>query len=448
MKKIIDKIFIEFNSSGIQYVVLRNFESLPDKIIGGDIDLLVLNKDLAKLKTILLKHGFILMSGIYPHIFAFYYLDKLDILIKFDIISKLFFGNKLKLPYPQELERKIIYRRKKYGQKTFYIPSPEDELVSLLLHCISDKNSIKSEYGKRLAELTNTKLDALYLNYVFDQLIDSITGSDIVNLLIKCKYDELVSMRKKIRKLRISKMKWGSVIVTLKILSMRAKRKLIGRKGLRVALLGPDGSGKTTLANEIAKKKAFNSKYVYMGNNNHILPTRRVLKLIFGNRNSKNNKPKSGMRNSNQDATIPVKGKGREVIAVLRFVHDLIDYYLRYYIYNYLNSKKGWLVINDRYIYDMLLSRDIVYNLPIVKKIILRFYPAPDFAFILKAPAEIMLIRKGEHTINILNAMEEKYRTFSEYLQNCFYIPTNNSIDESVNQISLIIFEKYIRNSV
>jgi ABC-type branched-subunit amino acid transport system ATPase component len=51
-----------------------------------------------------------------------------------------------------------------------------------------------------------------------------------------------------------------------------------------VALIGPDGAGKTTIGRRIEHTLPLPVKYVYMGVNldssNHMLPTTRLLKSI------------------------------------------------------------------------------------------------------------------------------------------------------------------------
>ena len=59
-----------------------------------------------------------------------------------------------------------------------------------------------------------------------------------------------------------------------------------------------------------------------------------------------------------------------------------------------------------------------------------------------------MLERKGEHNIDILDHMENEYTALGDIFQNCRFISTDNSIEESVKKVILEIWRKYIENSV
>jgi thymidylate kinase len=445
MKEFLEKIFVAMNAAGISYVVLRNYESLPDIIIGEDIDLLVSRKDAARLNSILREKGFLIVPDILPHNFALFFDKKHGKLIKFDIVDRLAFGEKMILPFPACYEQQVLSR--KLIHEGFCIPSVEDEIILLLLHCIGDKGFFKSAYKKRLQKLVSGELDTGYLSKCLSEIFGQTTSKNVVPWINKGEFENLVKLNRRVETYLLGRLSLESLLLALKILNQRVVLKLLGRRGLSIALLGPDGSGKSTLAEKIRDTQIFKTVSVYMGREQFVIPTRRILKCILGalkkDKRKKNGKKCSG---GQHETLIPVKGACRDMVDVVRFVHDLMDLYVRYFLYNYLNRRKGFLVINDRYIYDMLLGGEKIRRLKLFGWVILRLFPAPDFVFLLDTPAKTMYARKGEHSVEYLDAMKTHYATLSTMVQNCYVIPTNRKADKSANEIIAHIWKEYYSN--
>ncbi len=444
MKEFLEKIFVAMNAAGISYVVLRNYESLPDTIIGEDIDLLVSRKDAARLNSILREKGFLIVPDIFPHNFALFFDKNHGKLIKFDIVDRLAFGKKIILPFPARYEQQVLSR--KLIHEEFRIPSVEDEIILLILHCIGDKGFFKSTYKERLQELVSGELDTGYLSKCLAELFGQTTSKNVVLWIMKGEFENLVKLNRRVETYLLGRLSLEGLLLALKILNQRVVLKLFGRRGLSIALLGPDGSGKSTLAQKIRDRKIFKTVSVYMGRDQFIIPTRRIFKHILGA--LKKDKRENGKMStaSQHETLIPVKGACRDIVDVVRFFHDLIDFYVRYFLYNFLNCRKGFLVVNDRYVYDMLLGGEKIQKLKLFWWVIISLFPTPDFVFLLDVPAKKMYARKGEHTIESLDAMKTHYATLSTMVKNCYVIPTNRKADKSANEIIAHIWKEYYSN--
>tara|TARA_Y100000310_G_C20699773_1_gene828605 strand:- start:349 stop:945 length:597 start_codon:yes stop_codon:yes gene_type:complete len=133
------EMFDKLNESGEKYVVLRNWDNLPDKAdLGphGDLDLLVANKD----AVVALLKGKATTST--PNRVQF----KIDIGNSFQMVDVRFLGDDY---YPSSWELKMLCDRIMHPQG-FYIPNPQDYFWSLLYHAVIHKPTIAEDYQNKL----------------------------------------------------------------------------------------------------------------------------------------------------------------------------------------------------------------------------------------------------------------------------------------------------------
>ncbi|MGJ8666534.1 MAG: protein kinase domain-containing protein [Patiriisocius sp.] len=142
-KNVKDLFFVLNNC--IEYVVLRNFECLPDEynIEGhGDIDLLVSNLNYAKYVT-----GAV---DVYPELShrVYHHIKINGEYVPFDFR---FLGDDY---YDLKWELDIL-RNKKMHSNGFYCPNHEDYFYSLLYHAYVQKRVISEDYKLRLSHMAN-----------------------------------------------------------------------------------------------------------------------------------------------------------------------------------------------------------------------------------------------------------------------------------------------------
>ena len=188
-----------------------------------------------------------------------------------------------------------------------------------------------------------------------------------------------------------------------------------------VALVGADGVGKTTLAKRLCSELGRGARYVYLGSNpaaaTHLLPTTRAwlwLRALLGleahhsgppDAQSRRVRPTSLLRRVGQHfkslagLALRVSEEGYrfavvEVLARRGYLtildrHPYPDYYA-----DHVAGRKGWRRWGDR-IHGWLLEG---------------VYPRPDAVVVLDAPAEVLLARKNEGSLEALEARRCEYR--------------------------------------
>jgi thymidylate kinase len=169
-----------------------------------------------------------------------------------------------------------------------------------------------------------------------------------------------------------------------------------------VAIIGPDGAGKTTITQQLVASGFYPFKYIYMGTNvdscSHVLPTTRFVqrfKKWFGLTEEEIT------ANTNAGA---VRKAGRSfrqgwLWAAARLLNNLAEEWYRQII-SWYYQWKGFVVLYDRHFVFDLLDSAAVKPRSISNRIhdwcLRHLYPRPDLVIFLDAPPEVLYARKPE----------------------------------------------------
>lgn len=196
------------------------------------------------------------------------------------------------------------------------------------------------------------------------------------------------------------------------------------QRGMLIALLGPDGAGKTSLAQSLVDDVNLKARHIYMGLNVNAstigLPTSRWLHK---------QKKTSGKAN-------PL---WRGLVSLLSFCDRFISYHLRCATARYLRFR-GKIVILDRYIYDSWISQPAATSGKRFRK---RLFedgsPTPDLVVLLDAPGEMLLARKGEHTAEWLETQRVAYLALKKRLPQMVVIDATRTLEEVRQEVTSLI---------
>ena len=173
-----------------------------------------------------------------------------------------------------------------------------------------------------------------------------------------------------------------------------------------VAIIGPDGAGKTTIARRLEGSLPLPTRYLYMGWNyeasNVMLPSNRLLQRVRADGGPSVGSP--GRRR------IPVL---HHLAAALKLANLLAEGWYRQIVANRWR-RKGYLVIFDRHFVadftDGRLAVGSTHARRIRHAILRGALPRPGILIYLDAPPETLHERKGEGTLESLERQRQAYR--------------------------------------
>jgi len=398
----------------IQYCLLRDGERLDQPLNGGEVDVLVQKGQLTQLCDLLTRLGFFPLPswGYAPHHFFVAYDEASDAWLKLDVVSEVAYGR----PIPAlrtALADGCLSRRRPVGPA--FIPSPEDELVSLLLHCVLDKGYFAPARGQRLQALCHQITDERYLLALLAEYWSpATTWSELATQIAVENWAALLAERPTVAARLASHDRLGTLGRQIRD---RVLRKLNHWAGLfrphvpTVALLAPDGAGKSTVAAGLQKSFFFPVRSIYMG--------------LY-----QKNAPRSAQRRT--------PGLG--------LIGHLFTQWRRYLTARY-HQARGRLVVFDRYIFDALLpARQRLTWLQRWRRWLLaRACPAPDLVLVLDAPGEVLYARKGEHSPAWLEQQRQHYLALLPYLPQMVVIDATRDAERVRREVTAVIWRSHAR---
>ncbi len=170
-----------------------------------------------------------------------------------------------------------------------------------------------------------------------------------------------------------------------------------------VALIGPDGAGKTTLTRMLEGSGLRPFKYIYMGvdigASNIALPTSRLAEML----KTRLGRNPVGPPRGYVPARASRRGALGTVRAAIRLANRLADESYRQCV-SWLYQARGITVLYDRHFaFDFALEvagdAKEAFDRRVHRLWLERVYPKPDMVIFLDVPGQVLYARKGELTI-------------------------------------------------
>jgi thymidylate kinase len=414
MHELLLSVFRKMEFANIRYCLVRDYDQLTHMSEGGEIDLLVQNGQLPQLSGLLAQLGFAGLEtwGYAPHHFFLAYHKKSDCWLKLDVVTEVAYGKPVHA-LRTSLADNCLSRRRRCGPT--FIPSPEDELMTLLLHCVLDKGYIAPARGRRLQALCRQVTEEHYLAALVALYWSPATSWPELAARIEAgKWPALLAQGETVAARLAAHNKLGTVGRQIRDRVLRKANRWSGwlrPRARTVALLAPDGAGKSTLAAGIQNSFYFPVRSVYMG--------------LY-------------QKNGQVSAGSGIKRLG--------FIGRLLVQWQRYLMARY-HQARGRFVIFDRYSYDALLPppQPLSWSKQWRRWLLAHACPAPDLVLVLDAPGEVLYARKGEHSIDSLEEQRQRYLQLKKHLPQMMVVDATRDAEQMRREVTSLIWRSHAR---
>ena len=430
------ELFYALDRLDINYCILRDYDRLMVEVREKEIDLLMAAHDLGAVRILLGEMEFyeIPAWGHEPHHFFVTYYPNLGLWLKLDVVTSLRFGkpiSALQIDYTDAALRQRIKREIGYSL------APEDEFLILLLKSIINDKELCPKRQRRLSQLYHEFEGNLAIGHRIKERLQQHAGDAVSLVHLSSLFSpgdrtNFSSIRNTVVRALVFKQpfrtswRWLYSAVALKA---RPLLFLCRKHGVSIALLAPDGAGKSTLAKSLTNHRHLNARCIYMGSNiscsNVGLPSTAWLQR----RKEQTNRSKST----------------RSITRLACFVNRMLEQWYRCAIGTY-HVLRGRVVIHDRYIYDSWIRPPDTKNYKKFRRLLIdHSCPTPNLVLLLNAPGHLLYARKGEHSPEALENMRQGYLGLQSRLPNLIVVDATRDTQEVQAEVINLIWKYHSR---
>ncbi len=427
-------MFFQFNSNNVQYAVLRGYETLPDKVV-NDIDLYL---SLSQWKDVV---------NIIDKLCEKYALIKLNPMNRLGFRRLILFSRQyyLQLDFSFYInwksfeyctEKQLISNTKQHNNITVLVEGVESAIVLLKEILYNGKIKTRRKGKERLFFCVQKE------KFVFVESLTPFIHKNVINDILEYisnkNWMEIEAKTNDIRRsiilANLKKKPILTVLYLLQWLSLAVKGRLSSGAGSFVAIIGPDGSGKTTLVNAVNKELdgTLFSKTNHFASNFEILP---LLSTILNSL--------KGKRDDDQPRVVDqyqgfYSGMKQKVNSPIRSCIYILWYSLDHILGRYILWKKksnGELIFFARYFYDYYYQRANQNAPKWLLVFMLLLIPKPDLVFYIDRSAANIFEQKPELSVHEIKRQQDIIQKLASKDKRFVRVDGNQGVEHSKNQI-------------
>lgn len=420
------KFFALLNDS-VDYVVLRNYEGLPERNDSRDIDIAISRSDYKKLKPLLIHLvedlGWKIVTLLKSDRLVTWVVGMVDKNHATELIQLDFFFNTSVFGVELLNAKELITGRQFNGK--IYHPGIETQFLDKYLY----DRAVGAEYPEKYRLTREAAKDSP----VVKDKLKRIFGCDSVE---ECDRTSGKKLLAKAAGHNLGHRPFGFVAGVGRFMQTFVGNYLMSRTGFSVGFTGPDGSGKTTVIDRTIERlgAVFATAHSYY----HFRPA------LFGNLGEVAHS--AGIKKDvDRNYSDPHRGgKTGALSSLARLGYYSVDYILGYFAKVKSQTRITRLVVFDRYFTDIICDsrRSRIYLPPRFLNMWRRlFIPSLDYNILLTASSETILSRKrelDEKGIRDINSRIDYLASKKGYLK----VLNESTPDDAVTAILNHMFDK------
>lgn len=418
ISQLITAVFAAWQQAGINFLILRNYESLPHHTT-NDIDVLVPKDQRATAEKILVDiavtKGFRLHNRAEFATLALYFSHaQTGAQTHFDLFTALKWRGFDFLPTEDFLVKKI-------ARDSFFIPHPAHEAAANLLASFLFNGRVKEKYRAKITAVFRAESETV--RALLAKSYGPALADEFVRFGAQEDWGAIESRLHDAREILIWRQTlhqpWRTFL-SLDADGDRLVKRAIHPPGLVVVMCGPDGCGKSTIAPKIIE--ALSGTFPpSKGRQIHWKPR------IF-----------SRSRENGAPETNPHGKPLRNAAASLAyFSFHWLEFFLGSWLRIFPATHKGGLVLIDRFYFDFFVDQRR-YRMQAPESIIRFGYALlrkPDLVFLLDVPAEVLQQRKKEVSAEESARQREAFAALMKDIKNSVIIDATQSPEAITNVI-------------
>lgn len=430
MQRLVDSMLQRLDAAGIPYCLLRNRERIPHDLLGWtDLDLLVSNKasrdqvialfaDLEPALVAPIRRGFTAL---------FFPVE--DHFLRVDLFN----GDVEWRAAAYGINEEILSQR--WNDDGIMVASLLHQAFVAWFSRLLRYGEVSTRYLPLITETMRAEPAA------FRQLLERTFGTSLADRLVTLALTDRVLESEALTP-QLRRMLW--------VRSLRRRPfSTVGRyisqlgdaldhrirpAGLDVALLGPDGTGKTSLCATISELP---SRKVPFGNTKYRKLYHRVLPPMGVIKSRMLHRPRLQRDASNPHGTPPL----HPLVWFGSNLYYTVDQWLSELTWNRQKLAHMNLVLRDRHPMEVVIDpKRYRYAGPkVLAKCIASLSPKPDLYIILDAPTEVIQARKQDVSFEETSRQMEEYRALARRLPNAYIVDATQPFDQVMRDVISII---------